>query len=460
MASRLGAVDLGSLVCVDDFEIAAAASMAQHDFDYFAGGAETEGTLRANAAAFRDLTLWPRVLRDVSTVDTAVSLPELGLPCLGVPIIAAPVAMLKIAHPEGEPAAAIACGKKGVLYCASQQATTSIEKLSSVREEGIGRWMSEGTRRDDGDRGHTSDGDDVKYEQKSPKARNPPPNMWFQLYIISDRQETEGLVKRAEKCGCAAFVVTVDAPVLGRRERDVRNKFALRKELRLENVVVTGTKKNTGAGSEPGTETQSRRRTTTSTTGTGTTSTTSTQASIAKRVGGRDTSLTWDFIKWIKTVTNKPIIVKGIVRKDDAKLAVKHGVHGVWVSNHGGRQLDGAPATLRALPGVVRGVEEGTRDLLQTKLFSKKKQKRIPIIFDGGVRRGADVVKALALGADLVAVGRPLVWGLACGGEHGVGKVLDIFKEELTTAMALCGVAKIADIKNAKLVARLRRSRL
>jgi isopentenyl diphosphate isomerase/L-lactate dehydrogenase-like FMN-dependent dehydrogenase len=169
------------------------------------------------------------------------------------------------------------------------------------------------------------------------------------------------------------------------------------------------------------------------------------QKEIARRVGGRDASLTWSFLEWIKSVTDKPIILKGVTRRDDAAKAVKMGVDALWVSNHGGRQLDGAPATLDALPEIVAGAKEASATRRNDDVSAKKKRKHVPVIFDGGVRRGADVLKALALGADLVAFGRPLVWGLACGGEEGVGRVIEVLLDELKTAAALCGVQKLDD---------------
>ena len=428
MAAAVNEVDLDALVNLDDFERAARAVMDAQDYDYFAGGAESETTMRANAAAFADVTLWPRCLVDVSDVDTSASFPELGLPHLAAPLIAAPVAMQKMAHPGGEPAAARACAARAVGYCASQQATTRVETVA------------EALRRDEDGGGSSG---------RSSNGRSRPP-MWFQLYVFEDRARTVDLIRRAEKAGAAALAVTVDAPVLGRRERDVRNKFAMRAGMRLANVQAEASRaekkadghaesrkqtRATGGGVKSvrgdfAADEAARRRF-------GGSSARAARKNIARRVGGRDASLTWSFLGWIKTVTDLPIILKGVTRRDDAVRAVRAGVDALWVSNHGGRQLDGAPATLDALPEVVAGVRafenEGT-------VFTKK---RTPVVFDGGVRRGADVLKALALGADLVAFGRPLVWGLACGGEEGVDRVIGALHEELKIAMALCGVARL-----------------
>jgi isopentenyl diphosphate isomerase/L-lactate dehydrogenase-like FMN-dependent dehydrogenase len=271
--------------------------------------------------------------------------------------------------------------------------------------------------------------------------------MWFQLYVFEDRSKTVDLIRRAEKAGAVAFAVTVDAPVLGRRERDVRNKFAMRAGMRLDNVArdaVTHDSDTTRERAQEGTrrggvngadETPKREASARSASRE---NAKNAQATLSRRVGGRDASLTWSFLRWIKTVTDAPIILKGVTRRDDAARAVDAGVAALWVSNHGGRQLDGAPATLDALPEIVAGS-------FGSSLFAKNPsaRKKVPVIFDGGVRRGADVLKALALGADLVAFGRPLVWGLACGGEEGVDRVIQTLDEELRTAMALCGVNRL-----------------
>ena len=192
MAASVGEVDLDALVNLDDFERAARAVMDKQDFDYFAGAAESETTMRANAAAFSDVTLWPKCLVDVSDVDISASFPELGLPRLAAPLIAAPVAMQKMAHPGGEPAAARACAKSRVGYCASQQATTRVETIAEALE-------TTRLRRSSG---------------PSSEDAFPPPPMWFQLYVFEDRSVTKTLIERAEKAGVAAFAVTVDAPVL------------------------------------------------------------------------------------------------------------------------------------------------------------------------------------------------------------------------------------------------------
>ena len=227
--------------------------------------------------------------------------------------------------------------------------------------------------------------------------------LWFQLYVYRDRGITERLIARAEAAGYRALALTVDTPRLGRRERDLRRKFTLKPGLGLANLVSEGGHDLTRwekYGS---------------------------MAAYASAL--LDASLTWDSIEWIRSRTRLPIVLKGIVRADDAKKAVDHGVAGVWVSNHGGRQLDGCEATVLALPSVVEAVNGGAE-----------------VYVDGGIRRGTDVLKAIALGARAVMVGRPVLWGLAAGGERGVRYVLDGLKEELALSLALAGCPDLRSV--------------
>ena len=228
-------------------------------------------------------------------------------------------------------------------------------------------------------------------EQARKQAPDGDPALWFQLYLQPDLAFTESLVRRAESAGYQALVVTVDSPVFGRRERDHRNGFRdLPSGLRCENLV--------GPGS-------------------------------GVRDIVMDAGLTWERIDWLRAVTRLPILLKGALHPQDARLAVRHGVDGLLVSNHGGRQLDGVAATIEALPAVVSAVAG-----------------RIPVLLDGGVRRGTDVVRALALGAVAVAVGRPVLWGLAVDGAAGVGEVLEWFRDDVDRALALCGARNPRDL--------------
>ena len=224
-------------------------------------------------------------------------------------------------------------------------------------------------------------------------------DLWFQLYTHRDREMTRDLVQRAEACGFKALVLTADVPELGRRERDERHGFKLPSEMRVANFPDLKVEAEQGSG----------------------------LGSFLQ--GLRDGSLSWKDVDWLASITEMPMIVKGLVRGDDAQLAIDHGAAGMVVSNHGGRQLDTAIAPIRALPEVASVV-----------------QGRIPVLVDGGIRRGTDVIKCLALGADAVMLGRPVLWGLAINGQEGVSRVLDMLIAELDLAMALCGVTDVRDV--------------
>lgn len=232
--------------------------------------------------------------------------------------------------------------------------------------------------------------------------------VWFQLYVYRDRGATEALVRRAEAAGCGAIVLTADAQVWGVRERDVRNRFRLPDGLGLPNLtaraaVVGEAEADSGLG-----------------------------AYVTELF---DPALSWDDLAWLAGLTELPLLVKGIVHPADARLAVEHGAAGVVVSNHGGRQLDGAPATIDALPEIVDAVR--TADAPED----------FAVLVDGGIRRGTDAAKALAAGADAVCVGRPVLWGLAVDGEAGATRVLGLLREELENAVALCGVTDVAGLR-------------
>jgi isopentenyl diphosphate isomerase/L-lactate dehydrogenase-like FMN-dependent dehydrogenase len=234
--------------------------------------------------------------------------------------------------------------------------------------------------------------------------------LWFQVYVFRDREVTRDLVRRAEAVGVDALVLTVDTPRLGHRERDVRNRFVLPADVQIRNLEAMG---GTGAGDASG------------------------DAKFTDHVHRLfDTSLTWEAVTWLTSLTKKPVFIKGVLTREDAALAIDSGAAGILVSNHGGRQLDGARATLDALPEVVE--EAGGR---------------VPVLLDGGIRRGTDVLKALALGAAVVGIGRPYLWGLTVAGEAGVRQVLELLRKELELAMALSGAPRISAISRA-LVAR------
>jgi L-lactate dehydrogenase (cytochrome) len=350
-------------------------------FDYIDGGAEDERTLAANGAAFAARTFVPRVLRDVRRVDTSNTLLGRTLP---FPLVLAPTGFTRIADPEGELAVARAAGRAGLPYTLSTMSTRSIEEVAAV-----------------------SDG---------PK--------WFQVYVWRDRGLVKDMIERARSAGYEALMLTVDTAVLGRRDRDVRNGFTLPPKLglgtildgvlhpawtwafvrsdpiRFANVV--------GRGVEDG----------------------STAVSLAGHVARQfDASLSWHDVEWMRSLWDGPFVIKGIQSVADARLAADAGVDAVALSNHGGRQLDGAPAPLDLVAPVADAVGGA-----------------VEIICDGGVRRGSDIVKAVALGAAACMAGRAYLYGLAAGGEHGVDKVLGLLADDVRRTMALLGVARIGEL--------------
>jgi isopentenyl diphosphate isomerase/L-lactate dehydrogenase-like FMN-dependent dehydrogenase len=227
---------------------------------------------------------------------------------------------------------------------------------------------------------------------------------FFQLYMQNDQCKTIELVKRAEINGYKAIILTVDVPIMGKRERDIKNKFKLPDSILAANLSNTSNnelQKQTNA------------------------------SSVIKFTDSAFKSPNWDDVNWLKSNTKLPIILKGILSPYDAGIAIDTGVDGIVVSNHGGRQLDGVPSSLEVLNSI-----------------SKKIKNKIPIFFDGGIRRGTDILKALYLGADYILIGRPLIWGLALGGYDGVLNVLETLISELTDAMILTGVKNINEIKN------------
>ena len=343
-----------------ELEDMARAKVPRAIFDYIAGGAEDEVTLRRNREAFGRWALRPRVLRDVRKRDTKTVL--LG-ERVSMPVCVAPTSFHALVHPEGEVATARGSAAAETILIASTVSTKPLEEIAAAAD--------------------------------APR--------WFQLYVYKDRAVTEELVNRAVKAGYKALCLTADTPVLGRRERDERNAFTLPPGFGIANL------KPAGLDGMPEVEQGS---------------------AFAQYVTDLlDSSLTWDDVDWLKSISPLPLVVKGIMTADDAVLAVDHGIAGIVVSNHGGRQLDSTLGSLDALPEVVAAVRG-----------------RIEVYLDGGIRRGTDVLKALALGAKAVFVGRPVLWGLALGGADGVRAVLDELRTELDTAMALAGCATLKDI--------------
>lgn len=335
-------------LALGDLEETARSLLPPEVFDYFAGGADDERTLAANLVGWARLRLRPHVLRDVDAVDTSTTL--LGHP-VPSPVVVAPTAFHRMAHPEGEIASARGSAAAGAHFILSTRSTTPVEEVAAALDGAP---------------------------------------FWYQVYVVKDRELTVELTQRAVAAGATAVVLTADVPRIGRRLRDVRNRFVLPANL--------GTVESLD---RPG------------------------------NLADQDASLSFDDIGWLAELAEVPVVVKGVLRGDDAAACVDAGAAGIVVSNHGGRQLDGAITGVEALPEVVASVGD-----------------RAEVYVDGGIRRGTDIVKALALGARAVLVGRPVLWGLAVGGADGVTKVLRELTAELDLALALCGCPTLADVTN------------
>lgn len=345
-----------SPVCLEDYARLAEARMPAPVAAYLFGGSADEITLRANRAAFDTISLIPRVMRDLRGGTTSITL--LGAP-LAAPLLVAPMGFQQLFNPAGEIATAQAAAAMGAGFVLSTLASATLE---AVAEAGEG----------------------------APQ--------WFQLYLQPERAATLRLVRRAEAAGYRALVLTVDAPINGIRNREMRAGFALPPEVRAVNL--DGEMPSLPpAGGHP----------------------------IFDRLLA--SAPTWDDLAWLRAATPLPILVKGILHPDDAALALDHGADGIIVSNHGGRTLDTAPAALAALPRIAGRIGG-----------------RAPILLDGGIRRGTDIVKALALGATAVMVGRPVAAALAVAGAQGAAHAQRILIDEFAVGMALCGCRTPHDI--------------
>jgi lactate 2-monooxygenase len=388
-------------VSIERLERAARKAMSPEGYAYVAGGAGREETIRANRAAFERLRIVPRMLRDVSTRETTVDLLGTRLPS---PFVLSPIGVLEMAHGEADVAVARAAAAEGIPMIFSNQASRPMEECARAM----------------GDAPH-----------------------WFQLYWSTHNELVESFLARAERCGCSAIVLTLDTTMLGWRVRDLDLAYlpflrgkgiaqytsdpvfveALQETLRQAppaggriTLAAIGTLWQL-AGSYPG----SRRA--------------NLRSGLARAAVRRFVetysrpSLSWDDLAFLRERTRLPILLKGILHPGDAVAAIEHGMDGVFVSNHGGRQVDGSVATVEALPGIVEAVGG-----------------RVPILLDSGVRSGADVLRALALGATAVGLGRPYVWGLAVGGQEGVREVIRNLRADFDLTMGLAGCASIAAI--------------
>lgn len=349
------------LLNVRDYEREAERVLDPGAFGYFAGGAGDEVTLRDNIEAFSRWQLRPRMLVDTGEVTTATTVLDREV---SMPVLVAPIAFQRLAHAEGEVATARAAADRGTVMCQSTLSSVTPAELATAAQDA---------------------------------------HLWFQLYWSRDRAFTSDLLAGVVEAGFEAVVFTIDFPVAGRRERDVRAAFALPTDLSLPNIPGPLARQDF-------------------------------HADLGKIV---DATLTWRDLEWLRETCPLPLLLKGILTAEDALLAAEHGAAGVVVSNHGGRQLDGVPAALEALPEVVEAVGEG-----------------VEVLLDGGVRRGTDVVKAMALGARAVLVGRPVIWGLAVGGEPGVREVLELLRRELELGLTLLGCRSPAEVTRAHVKAK------
>ncbi|MEY3111313.1 MAG: hypothetical protein RIT23_444 [Actinomycetota bacterium] len=366
---------------VDDLRLLAKRRLPGGVFDYFDGAAEDEVTKVENSSAFSKVELRPRVLVDVSSIDTSTTI--MGQP-VPFPIALSPTGFTRIAHPDGELAVARVAGAVNLPYTLSTLGTRSIEEVAKV-------------------------------------ATGP---LWYQLYVWKDRGLSRELVERARDNGYKAIMLTVDTPVFGRRERDVRRGFTLPPKIGLETFVdgILHPKWTWDfVRSEPITFSAVAGRK--SVDG-------STAVTLSDYVNSQfDPTLSWKDLDWIREVSGLPLMLKGIQSVEDAKLAVELGVDAIALSNHGGRQYDGAPAPVALLPRVVDAVGAS-----------------IEVLVDGGVRRGSDVVKACALGARAVMFGRPYLYGLGAGGEMGVRWAIDHITSGVTRTMGLIGETSITKL--------------
>jgi isopentenyl diphosphate isomerase/L-lactate dehydrogenase-like FMN-dependent dehydrogenase len=336
------------LLNVWDYEAEAARRLEAGAHGYYAGGAGDEWTLRDNVEAYTRWQLRPRVLVDVAGCTTATTVLDQEL---SMPLAIAPVAFQRVAHPDGEVGMAKAAKAAGTAMCLSTLTTSSPAEVAAT-----------GALR------------------------------WFQVYVFRDEGVTRELVAQARDNGFTALVLTVDTPILGRRERDHRTGFTIPPDVKVEALG--------GGGITP-----------------------------LEAFALMSQSVTWRDVERFAADAQLPVLVKGVLTHEDAQLACEHGAAGVVVSNHGGRQLDGVSATIDALPEVVEAVDD-----------------RIEVLIDGGIRRGADVVKALALGARAVLAGRAPLWGLAVDGEAGATRVLELLQAEILLALKLVGCASPADV--------------
>jgi len=368
------------ITCVEDLRQLHKRRVPKAFFDYADRGSYSEDTLRANREDLQQIKFRQRILVDVSKRDLSTTI--LGEPA-AMPLILAPVGLLGMQHGDGEIVACRVAQANGIPFTLSTMSICSIEDVAASVDKPF----------------------------------------WFQLYVMNDRGFIKALIERAIAAKCSALVLTVDLQVIGQRHADIKNGMTVPPEWTLSKFVDFTTKPAWVAGVLRG-----KRRTFGNIVGhiKGTENINQLSQWTASQF---DTTLTWKDVEWIRSIWPGKLILKGILDVEDANEAVKSGAQALVVSNHGGRQLDGAPSSIEVLPEIVDAVGS-----------------QMEIMFDSGIRSGQDVVRALALGAKSCMIGRAYAYGLGAGGQEGVAKALDILGKELTTTMGLCGVNTIAEI--------------
>ena len=368
------------ITCIEDLRQLHKRRVPRAFFDYADRGSYTEDTLRANSEDLQQIKFRQRILVDVSKRDLSTTI--LGEPS-AMPLILAPVGLLGMQHGDGEIHACRAAQAAGIPFTQSTMSICSIEDIAASVDKPF----------------------------------------WFQLYVMKDRGFIKALIERAIAAKCSALVVTVDLQVIGQRHQDIKNGMTVPPEWSLSKLIDFATKPSWVSGVLRG-----KRRTFGNLAGHLKVSEDIT--SLSTWINSQfDTSLNWKDLDWIRSIWPGKLILKGILDVEDAELAAKTGAQAIVVSNHGGRQLDGAPSSIEVLPEIVDAVGS-----------------QMEIMFDGGIRTGMDVVRALALGAKSCMIGRAYAYGLGAGGQEGVAKAIDILGKEMLTTMGLCGVNKVAEI--------------
>ena len=371
---------LAGLPTVADFRARARRRLPRMAFDFIDGGAGSELTRRANLSDLAQVSLVPRTMVDVSTVDLATTLNGQPLP---MPVVLAPCGLIRIAGGEGELAAVRAAGKVGTPYTISTASSWSIEEIAE-------------------------------------QATGP---LWFQLYLWRSRDVVRTLVDRARAAGCSALVVTTDVVVNGKRPRDHRNGMSIPPRITARNAVSTALHPRWFLSLLRGPAIGFRNLQGIAEGSTAMSHQDYVNTELA------NLSPSWDDLAWLRRQWSGPLYVKGVLGTEDANAALAAGADGLWVSNHGGRQLDSVPSSVRVLPEILDAVNG-----------------RVPVLLDGGIRSGTDVVKVLAMGASAVAIGRSWVWGVAAAGERGAARVLDIYRQEIVETLQLMGRPSVGDL--------------